>query len=197
MTYPVADPAKTPMQSAWLRLGQLRRSFNAIRSIVRLSAIADGGSDDLIDAVQIICESGSETTLAIEAELCRSPGAPTDPAASPRPGFGAGRDTNGGGRREFSVRAAPWTIDRLIHWTRAVDQRLAALPGRDSYGTWRGDLADAGIGIDSADEWPRIRQLLVTHWERLETDYARAWWMRRWYTELLDPRPCGWPGDEA
>ena len=196
MTYRVRTQAQPPLQSAGLLLDQLRRSFDAIDSIVRLSAIADGGSDPLVGAVQIICESGSRTTDAIEAALRRSRDAPPVPAAQPQPRLRA--EPNGNGATPtFTVRGRPWTIDRLVHWTATVETRLALLPEEQAYTTWRADLAGAGIGIEPTDDWPCVQSRLEAHWERLGSDYARHWWAHQWYTRILDPRPCGWPDDDA
>lgn len=78
-----------------------------------------------------------------------------------------------------------------------MEQRLARPSGQESYDTWRADLADAGLAIDTTDDWPRIQRRLATHWERLGSTYARDWWARDWYRRLLDPRPCGWPEDDV
>ena len=181
----------TPVQPVCVHLEDVRRACAAIKAIVRLSQTAESESHDLTNGIVLLCDRACEKTRATEAALQLSPD--PAPAAPPRPGF---HDTNGTSLL-FTVRGAPWTIDRLIHWTHAVEQQLDLLHTGDSYDTWRADLADAGIGIDPTDEWPRIRRRLTAHWERLESDYARRWWAHDWYTRLLDRRPCGWPDDEA
>ena len=195
MTCPTRTNLNTDVRPACVHLEEVRLAFDAIRAVVALSPTAAAESENLSDAIRMLCERGGDEIRAVRAALQRAPGERTVPAAPRRSGLRADRDTNGS-RVPFTVRGEPWTFDRVVHWTHAVETRLALLPEEESYATWRADLADAGIGIESTDEWPRVQKRLSDHWEHLGSDYARRWWSHNWYTRLLDPRLCGWPDED-
>ena len=192
-----------------LRISELEEIFEVLQDMLQMTFNTPRELDQILRGIEMILAYGRLRAQQIESDAVRlecGQEAPVDsypaPVGKPRSEV-AQRHYDASPRPEEAndapdpIPGGPWTLERLIDCTGAIHQHLSDDTESSAYTTWREDLADAEVGIHDTDDWPTIRSKLHDHWARLESGYARRWWVHLWYVRHLAPRSPASPAEET